>query len=86
MLAILARIYLLIAVGISAAATKIAGLTNHTALEIELVAESRIASIAAIVTKAVSVSREILNCFNPLVKSEAGSTLGTELAIHNWPD
>ncbi len=77
---------LLIAVGISAAAIKIPGLTNHAVLEIELVAKSRIAKIAEIVTNVVSVNREILNRFNPLVKSGTDSAVGGELAILSWPD
>ena len=83
---ILGNSALLIAVGISAAAIKIPGLTNHATLEIELAAKSRIVKIAAIVTNAVSVNRKILNRFNPLVKSGTDSAVGSELAILSWPD
>jgi hypothetical protein len=55
-------------------------------MEMELVAKNRIAKIAAIVTNAVSVSRKILNRFNPLVKSGTDSAVGGELAILSWPD
>ncbi len=62
---ILGNSALLIAVGISAAAIKIQGFTSHAALEMKLADKSRIAKIAAIVTNAVSVNREILSVRTP---------------------
>ena len=76
----------LIAVGTSAAAIKIPGAINQTALERELLSRTLIARIAAIVTRAVSITKLALSCFNLMLKNGADSMAGGELAILNCLD
>jgi len=71
----------LIAVGTSAAAIKIPGAINQTALEKELLSRTLIARIAVIVTSAVSISKRVFSRFNLMLKNGADSMAGGELAI-----
>ncbi|GAH41295.1 unnamed protein product, partial [marine sediment metagenome] len=57
-----------------------------TALERELSSRTLIARIAAIVTRAVSMTKVALIRFNLMLKNGADSTAGGELAILNCLD
>jgi len=74
------------AVGIKAAAIKIAGVTNQVCLKIGLTLKTLIATIAIIVTAAVSISKDIFARFDMISNSGADPVVGSGLAALNCLD
>jgi hypothetical protein len=77
---------LAIAVGISAALTKIPGAMNQARLSIELVVKTVIAKTVAIATSTVSTSKGICQRFSLSNRNEVDLKFGDESAIFNSPD
>lgn len=63
--------------GISATASEISRLANQVVVRTKFAAQSRIDVTAPMVANVVSVSREILSCFSPLMKGPADSTIAS---------